>query len=157
MSKARDIDIQILIEHPIERIFDAWLQPDLLERWLTRKANVEPAIGGAYELYWEPENPDRNSTKGCRITGLVRNSELSFSWRGPAEYADLMGDKTQVYVRLTRCEGGTLLRFVHTGWGCGPRWDSARAWQTEAWREALENLKNMMENTGRFMQDLSFN
>lgn len=157
MSKSRDIDIQVLIEYPLDRVFEAWLVPDLLERWLTRKATVEPSVGGAYELYWEPENPERNSTKGCRITGLVHNTELSFSWRGPAEYADLMGDRTQVFVRLKPCEGGTLLRFVHTGWGSGSQWEQARTWQAAAWQEALENLKNMLENTGRFLRDVSLN
>jgi uncharacterized protein YndB with AHSA1/START domain len=157
MSKARDIDIQILIENPVESVFEAWLNPDLLERWLTRQAHVERSIGGAYELYWEPERPDVNSTKGCRITELVPNSEISFNWKGPEQYADLMGDRTHVFIRLEPRDGGTLLRFVHTGWGAGAQWDQARDWQAEAWKEAIENLKNMLENTDRFLQNVSMN
>lgn len=157
MPKARDIDIQLQIENSIEQVFEAWLKPDLLERWLTRKANVQPAVGGAYELFWDPEHPDQNSTRGCRITDLVPNSEISFNWKGPEEFADLMGDRTQVIVRLEAREGGTFLRFVHTGWGSGARWEKARQWQAEAWKEALENLKNMLENTGRFLKNLSMN
>ncbi len=157
MSKARDIDIQVLIEQPVEHVYDAWLKPDLLERWLTCKAVVQPAVGGAYELYWEPEHPERNSTAGCRITDLVPNFEISFNWKGPAEYADVMGDRTQVFVRLEPRDGGTLLRFVHTGWGAGARWEKARQWQAEAWKEAIENLKNMLENTEKFLQNVSMN
>jgi uncharacterized protein YndB with AHSA1/START domain len=157
MSKARDIDIQILIENPIDQVFEAWIKPELLERWLTRKANVQPSIGGSYELFWDPERPEHNSTKGCRITDIVENSELSFNWRGPEEYEKVMGDGTQVFVRLEPREGGTLLRFVHTGWGSGTQWEEARAWQAEAWKEAIENLKNMLENTDKFRQNLSMN
>ena len=79
MSKVRDIDIQIVIENPVDRVFEAWIKPDLIERWLTRKANVDAAVGGAYELFWEPERPEHNSTLGCRITDIVPNSELSFN------------------------------------------------------------------------------
>ena len=123
----RDIDIQVLIENPVDRVFEAWVKPDMLERWLTRKAVVEAAVGGAYELFWEPERPEHNSTLGCRITDIVPNSELSFNWRGPEEHEEIMGDETQVFVRLEPCEGGTLLRFVHTGWGAGAHWEKARA------------------------------
>ena len=157
MSKTRDIDIQVVIENPVQNVFEAWLDPNLLERWLTQKANVERSVGGAYELYWDLENMEQNSTKGCRITDLVANREISFSWRGPKQFADLMGEHTQVFIRLEPQEGGTLLRFVHTGWGAGPQWDEARKWQAEAWREAIENLKNMLENTERFLQNISMN
>ena len=157
MSKTRDIDIQILIDKSVESVYEAWLKPALHERWLTHKAVVEEAVGGAYELYWDPENEEKNSTKGCRITDLVPNSEISFNWKGPEEYAEVMGDKTQVFVRFESREGGTLLRFVHTGWGSGVEWESARRWQAEAWKEAIENLKNMLENTDRFLQNVSMN
>src|ERR1019366_3180297 len=90
MSKARDIDISILIENPVDSVFDAWIKPELLERWLTRKANVEPNVGGAYELFWDPERPEHNSTIGCRITDIHPNTELSFNWRGPEEYETVM-------------------------------------------------------------------
>lgn len=157
MSKSKDIDIQILIENPVENVFEAWVNPDLLERWLTRSAHVERNVGGLYELYWEPERPEVNSTQGCRITELVPNSELSFNWKGPEEFAEVMGDKTHVFVRLEKCDEGTLLRFIHTGWGSGAQWEAARKWQAEAWKEAIENLKNMLENTEKFLQNVSMN
>jgi uncharacterized protein YndB with AHSA1/START domain len=158
MSKTRDIDIQIVIENPAARVFDAWLNPNLLERWLTHKANVQREVGGKYELFWDEKNMEHNSTRGCTITELVPDREISFSWRGPQQYAELMKDHTQVFIRLEpQEEGGTLLRFIHTGWGAGPEWDKAREWQAEAWQEAIENLKNMLENTERFLQNVSMN
>ena len=157
MSKSRDIDIEILIETPVEDVYDAWLKPELIEKWLARKARVEPAVGGAYELFWDVEHPAQNSTLGCRITNLVPNSELSFSWKTLPEGGATPDGETHVFIRLEPREGGTLLRFVHTGWGAGARWEKARLWQAEAWREAIDNLKNMLENTGRFMQNVSMN
>ena len=157
MSKTRDIDIQVLIERPIESVFDAWIKPALLEKWLARKANVEPVVGGIYELFWDLKNLDQDSTVGCHILDLVPNAELCFTWKGPRQHAEIMGEKTKVFVRLEPRDGATLLRFVHTGWGSGARWDEARRWQASAWKEALLNLKNMLENTDKFLQHISMN
>lgn len=160
MSKPRDIDIQLLIEARPERVFEAWLKPELLEQWLARRAVVEPRVGGSYQLFWEPEasqEPKRGKKKGARITNLVPGEELSFDWRGPLEHFETMGDTTAVFLRLEKRDGATLLRFTHTGWGNGPQWEDARAWQTEAWREALEGLKNMLENGERLLSGVNFN
>lgn len=157
MSRTPDINLQVVISLPVDRVFQAWINPELLKLWLTRDANVQPVVGGAYEMFWEPGNPSRNSTLGCRISSLVPNSEISFNWKGAEEHAKIMGESTRVHVRLEDQEGATLLRFVHTGWGAGPVWEKAWAWQEESWKSALENLKNMLENTDRFMQNVSMN
>jgi hypothetical protein len=39
-----------------------------LESWLTTKAEVEPNLGGKYELFWNPTDRENDSTVGCRIT-----------------------------------------------------------------------------------------
>lgn len=152
-----DITIEVTIETPVEKVFNAWIDPELLTSWLTRQARVEPHRGGAYELFWEPENPGRNSTQGCRIQDFRRNQSISFNWKGSDEYAEIMGAATVVTITLQKVEEGTLLRFSHRGWGAGKAWEKARAWQAEAWRSAIENLKNLLENTDRFTQNISMN
>ena len=154
---SRDIDIQILISRPVDKVFEAWVKPELLEQWLARKARVEPSAGGAYELFWDPVKLDTNSTQGCRISSIVPNTELSFNWKGPDPYSEIMGDATKVFVRLERQGASTLLRFVHTGWGKGARWEEARLWQAEAWRQAIENLKNFLETSEKLLGGLSMN
>jgi len=154
---SRDIDIQILIARPVDKVFEAWIKPELIEQWLARKARVEPAPGGAYELFWDPEHPNVNSTQGCRIANIVPNAELSFNWKGPEPYSTVVGEATRVFVRLEARGGSTLLRFVHTGWGTGERWEEARLWQAEAWRQAIENLKNFLETSAKILGGLSMN
>lgn len=154
---SRDIDIQILIARPVDKVFEAWVKPELLEQWLARKARVEPAAGGAYELFWDPANPGVNSTQGCTISSIVPNTELSFNWKGPEPYSEVMGDGTRVFLRLEPQAGGTLLRFVHTGWGKGARWQEARLWQANAWKQAIENLKNFLESSEKLLGGISMN
>lgn len=155
--KRHDIDIEFVIEDQVEKVFDAWVNPSQLTRWLAPEAKVKPAKNGRYELFWEPGKPDVNSTRGCKITEIVPNRELSFSWKGPKEYAHLMKDRTSVYLRFESCDGGTKIRLVHTGWGRSPEWDEAKQWQTEAWREAVDQLKDMLENTDKFLETISLN
>ena len=157
MPKNKGIDVQILIERPAAEVFAAWVKPDLLERWLARKAHVEPRVGGAYELFWDPEHPEKNSTRGCRITELVPDAELGFEWKGQAEFAKLVADHTRVTIRLEPRDGSTYLRLSHSGWRAGLAWDKARKWQADAWKEAVENLKNMLENMERFLRAISLN
>lgn len=152
-----DIDIQVVIDRPVDKVFEAWIKPELLEQWLARKARVEPAPGGAYEMFWDIENPAINSTQGCRIADIVPNAELSFNWRGPEPYSSVMGCATRVFVRLEPRGASTLLRFVHTGWGAGQQWEEARLWMAETWRKAIENLKSFLESSEKMLDNLSMN
>ncbi len=68
----------------IERAFAMFTQNEYLQTWLTRSANVEPVAGGSYELFWDLDDPEHNSTLGCKITAIEPNTLLAFEWKGPA-------------------------------------------------------------------------
>ena len=61
--------------------FNKWL-----EKWLTEVADVEPVVGGKYELFWNPDDRENDSTIGCRITALEVDKFLSFEWKGPQQF-----------------------------------------------------------------------
>lgn len=142
------IEIEVLA--PRERVWQAWVNPAQLKQWLTEDANVDMQTGGLYELFWEPEHRDRNSTLGCRLTEVKNQELLSFSWKGPVPYADLMNREplpTSVSVVFQSVgTDRTKLRLEHKGWGTGPRWSEARQWQEQAWRKAFEALKQLLEH-----------
>jgi uncharacterized protein YndB with AHSA1/START domain/quercetin dioxygenase-like cupin family protein len=127
----------------------AWTDSGKLTSWLTKKANVRAEVGGPYELFWEPEHPDRNSTFGCRVLEVVPTTRLSFTWRGPVQYADLMNGgeppPTRVEVEFEgRTDGKTAVRLRHLGWGSSPPWQQARAWQERAWLGAFAELDRFL-------------
>ena len=39
-----------------QKAFELFTVNKHLERWLTQMADVEPRIGGKYELFWNPED-----------------------------------------------------------------------------------------------------
>ena len=113
-----------------------------LERWLAPKAEVEPRVGGRYELYWNPADPSDNHTRGCVITVLVQDELVAFDWRGPAALAAGMnGDPlTHVAVSFIPIAASTRVHLVHSGWPSNPEGQAARAWFEQAWRMAFEAL-----------------
>ena len=84
------IIVGVELDCDINTAFSMFTQSIQLEKWLTLKANVEPHFRGKYELFWNPEDPESDSTIGCKITGYEKDKFISFNWKGPVEFASLM-------------------------------------------------------------------
>jgi uncharacterized protein YndB with AHSA1/START domain len=128
--------------------FRFFTEKEFLERWLTTAANVEPKLGGKYELFWNPDTPDDNSTKGCHITAIEQGRILAFDWKGPVQFKEFMNNAdplTHVTVSFSPCEKTsepcTTVHLLHSGWRNSQNWNEAKAWQERAWRGAFEELK----------------
>jgi uncharacterized protein YndB with AHSA1/START domain len=132
---------------PRDRVWEAFATADGLASWLCLRACVEPEIGGAYELFWDPDesHPERDSTLGCTVLSVDEPRLLEFTWRGSEAVADVMNApgaaQTQVKVELRPTLDGTRVDLTHSGWGDGPGWERARAWFEKAWGGALQALR----------------
>lgn len=145
--KSNDIVVDLPLNLSVEQAWNAWTQAGKLEQWLTVKAHIEAHVGGPYELFWQPETPNDNSTIGCKITALVPKKLIAFEWKGPVPFADLMNVQpvpTWVLVSFEAVSPThSIAHFRHTGWQTGERWEAARQWQTNAWIGAFEALKKL--------------
>lgn len=141
-----DIRAQLFFKRPPAAVYRAWLEPVQLSQWLAAWADVEPRVGGAYELHWDAKNPDSNCTKGCRLFGLEPYRRIAFDWRGPDHLSGVMnaGPLTKVELRFDAIEGGSRLDFLHFGFGEGPEWKTALDWQRGAWKEAFVRLQALL-------------
>jgi uncharacterized protein YndB with AHSA1/START domain len=99
------------LEASPEKVFDAWAEPDLLERWfgshraLFRKAAVD-------ELwYWEADHVGRLWPHYCRYLRVERPRLLEFTWMSEAT----KGLESRVTIELTPSRGGTDLVLTHSG------------------------------------------
>ena len=132
--------------------FNMFTLNQLLESWLTEKAEVEPKIGGKYELYWEPENRENNSTIGCKITGIEEGKFISFDWKGPIQFKSFMNNAdplTHVIVLFSSDlydKNKTTIYLFHTGWRKDEDWQEARNYFEKAWTKALQELKEKVKN-----------
>lgn len=133
-----------------EQSFKMFTVNEHLESWLTTIAEVEPRVGGKYELFWNPEDRENDSTLGCTITAFKPGRFLSFEWKGPKQYKHFMNNTdplTHVVVFFISCNEGnsvnacTDVHVIHSGWRSSPEWEEARLWFEKAWNDALEELR----------------
>src|SRR5207249_5449379 len=111
-------------------------------------AHIEPWVGGAFELFFEPSHPERQSTRGCKFLALQPHQRLVFQWKGPDDFAAFMNvpePRTQVAVHFLSEGEGTRIHLIHSGWGEGEDWGQARSWHEIAWSDVLEALKRTLE------------
>ena len=133
------------------RAYEMFTVNKLLQTWLTKLADVEPEVGGKYELFWDPEDKENNSTIGCKITAIEQDKLLAFDWKGPVQYKHFMNNAdplTQVVVSFVPYEDGTSscaeVHVIHTGWRNSSEWEEARKYFERAWSNALEELRKVV-------------
>jgi uncharacterized protein YndB with AHSA1/START domain len=104
----------ILVNAPRERVFEALLEPDVLNRWIAGAASVEPRVGGRYTYGWSYKIDERDVQGGpTRILELVPNEKLVVDW------PDWRGDTSvpvQKVTWLLESQGTqTRLTVIHSG------------------------------------------
>ena len=125
--------------------FDMFTVNDHLEKWLTQVADVEPKVGGKYELFWNPKDKENDSTIGCKVLALNPNKLISFEWKGPKIFKHFMNDVrplTNVAVFFVPHQTETEVHLLHTGWRDSAEWEEARIWFAKAWAKALSELRD---------------
>ena len=133
----------------IPRAFDMFTLNEHLQIWLAEIADVEPRLGGKYELFWDPEDKDNNSTIGCKVTAIEKHRFLAFEWKGPKQFNHFMNvasPLTHVVVFFLPCDESvaepcTEVHLIHTGWGESAEWEEARLWFEKAWNLAFDRLR----------------
>ena len=134
----------------VTQAFACFTQNALLTRWLTADANVSAEVGGAYELFWQPDDRENNSTIGCKITALCENQLLAFEWKSPVQFkafANQADPLTHVVVSFVEHASGCKIHLVHSGWRSSENWLSAYQWQQNAWHMGLDNLVKLIEKS----------
>jgi uncharacterized protein YndB with AHSA1/START domain len=146
------IQIRMELECDINHAFDLFTVNELLESWLPEKAEVGSKVGGKYELFWDPQNREINSTIGCKITSIEMDKFLSFEWKGPEMFQSFMNfcdPLTHVVVVFSSSSDNpkkTTLFIFHSGWRNDPEWQKARDYFEKAWSGALTNLKEKLSS-----------
>lgn len=143
------IHVKVTVPCTKTEAFQRFTVNDMLELWLTEAAEVDPRLGGKYELFWDPENKKSNSTLGCKITAVEEGRMLCFNWKGPDQFAGIMNYSnplthvTVFFISRTEKPHSADIHLIHTGWSNTKSWDEARLWQETAWNAALDRPKEL--------------
>jgi uncharacterized protein YndB with AHSA1/START domain len=136
--------IQVTIPLPTTMIHRAFVDSDILDQWMCEEAEVEPRVGGKYEVAFD--DPPGYRSRGV-IDTLTPDVDVGFTWQGPAYFERLMNTptlRTRVYVRLQESPEGIDVTLEHQGWVSGPEWEEARSWHFRLWDERLRRLKEYL-------------
>ena len=102
-----DVLHDFVIDASPEKVYEMVSTPGGLDRWWTKRAGGNPAKGEEYVLWFGPEYDWR-----ARVAEAFPGK--SFELEITRADDDWMG--TRVRFELQGREGGTRVRFLHTGW-----------------------------------------
>jgi uncharacterized protein YndB with AHSA1/START domain len=141
----RIIHCKVRLDCSPQVAFEMFTKNSDLQSWLAQAADIEPHVGGKYELFWDADNKEINSTIGCKITAIEDNKLLCFEWKGPVQFAHFMNTAdplTHVAVLfIPGDDSSTEVHLIHTGWRSDENWESARLWFEAVWTNALDKLR----------------
>lgn len=146
------IHVSVRLRADAHRAYEMFTVGELLQSWLAPVAEVLPRVGGRYELFWQPDDRENNSTIGCRITALEPGRFLSFEWKGPVQFKQFMNEAdplTHVVVFFISGKDGsadwTDVHLIHSGWRSTDEWEEARKWFEVSWRGAFTALGDQID------------
>lgn len=138
---SRAVRAEATIQAPVSDVWRVWTTSQGAEEFFAQKANIQLAIGGPYEIQFDPKD-ERSGTKGLRILSYAPEEMISFQWNAPTEYPEVRKGGTWVVVQM-RPEGPnrTHVTLTHLGWRDGPEWDQAFAHFVRGWGELMKRLE----------------
>ncbi len=114
------VRLERIIPAPPHTVYRAWLEPDLLRRWLApgglevKRVEVDERVGGHYRV-WQAGSDSDVGGFDCELLELVPDQRLVFRWGfvGP-ERNDGPAYDSLLTVTLREAPGGvTALTLVH--------------------------------------------
>jgi uncharacterized protein YndB with AHSA1/START domain len=142
----------IRLQCDAHRAFKMSTANNLVAPWLCPMAEIEPEVGGKYELYWDVANKNVDSTIGCKVTAFEPDQLLSFDWKGPRQFKHFMNYADRLtHVVVVFIPSGAALRprthvhLIHSGSRDCPEWEEARLWFERVWTSAFAQVKEQID------------
>jgi uncharacterized protein YndB with AHSA1/START domain len=154
MDDLTDRTIALVVDLPVarDRVWAALTSSKGLTAWLCDSAHVAPVIGGSYDLFWKPREPepDRGGSSLGQVLFVDRPRLLSYTSTCQPETAfgearGGGGGETTVTVALYPTLAGTRVEIAHAGWLETPEALDARRWVERRWAAGVERLLAALE------------
>lgn len=147
-NPAETIGIKIVKEFkaPAEKVFDAWIDPEWLSRWMfgpdvrdekILKLETNPEIKGAFSFVVQRGEMVINHVG--HYVEVQRPNRLIFTWGIESESED----ESVVTINIESTEKGCLLTLTHE---LDPKWKEYADRTKEGWSFMLDKLKHLFKN-----------
>jgi uncharacterized protein YndB with AHSA1/START domain len=152
------VRLQRTIPAPPERVYRAWLEPEIMRRWFApaifsvSKAEVDERVGGRISVWHHDADGNDIGGSEATIEELVPHERIVLAWQfvGPDRSTDPALASRLTLTFTPAPHGGTLLHLTHEHLG-GPRAgapeiaDNVRT----GWESALDVLATALDNTSK--------
>jgi uncharacterized protein YndB with AHSA1/START domain len=113
------VRLERIIPAPPHSVYRAWLEPNLLRRWLApgdlqvTRVEVDERVGGHYRI-WQGDADSEVGGFECELLELVPDRRIVFRWGfvGPQRTEGPVYDSL-LTITLDEAPGGTALTLVH--------------------------------------------
>ncbi len=133
-----DITMERLFEAPVDRVWRALTEPEMIERWLMSAEGYEARVGVRFTLR-DTIGTECRGRADCEVLELVPPRRMVWSWRGTEDPA-----RTRLVIELEASDGGTRLTLRHTGEAD----ERTATGTTRGWTEKLRALTELLANEG---------
>jgi uncharacterized protein YndB with AHSA1/START domain len=137
----RWVRVEASVKAPVGEVWRVFTTSQGAEEFFAQKANIRLAIGGPYEIQFDPRD-EQSGTKGLKILSYAPEEMISFEWNAPTEFPEVRNGGTWVVVQM-RPEGAarTHVTITHYGWKQGTEWDQAYVHFQHGWGDLISRLE----------------
>jgi len=128
---SRKIETEVLIDAPVERVWQALVEGEHLARWYPHEARVTPGAGGAVWMSFGPGMEGEEKIEIWEPQKHLRTTQPRMELPVGPDGANVAFGPYSVDYYLEARGGQTVLRFVHSGFG-------SSTWEDE-WYDSYAN------------------
>lgn len=138
---------EIVIDQPVERVWEALTQPEEMKNWYFNISDFEPKEGEIFDFIvsFTDEDGEHNFRHLFKILKVIPAEKLQHTWEHPGH----SGGTSMLTWELFPHEGSTTVVLSHEG--IETFLDEGSRYFTEAsyhagWADILQGLKEYLEN-----------
>ena len=131
------LNLSRVFNHPVEDVYKAWTDPDMMRVWFCNDGNAEFDVveGGKFHVYVQCESNDIAELKGEYLE-IEKNKKLVFTWVWQNEPLSFAGE-TMVTVEFIDLDGRTEVKLLHEGFSS----EEFSCRHTEGWNAAFDRYE----------------
>src|SRR6266571_5459632 len=136
---------QTVVSISPETAWKTWTTIDGVTSFFAPKANIDPNVGGPYELFFDLKAPRGfQGTEGCKVLGLDPLRNIGFEFIAPPQFPNVRRVHTRVDVSFEEVLKGGLVKvsLVHSGFVEGEEWDESFDFYSWSWDLVLGRFQH---------------
>ena len=141
-DSAQVVRIERTFDAPAEDVFDAWTNPEVIERWFRPgrdwkkpSAEVDLRVGGTVRVVMRDPSGDPVEAGG-EYTEIDRPRRLAFTWT----FEDDPSNQQLIELEFIEQDGATTVVFVNSNISEEKRRDA----QYEGWTACIDNMERVL-------------